>query len=669
MSEIIGEHKIISSVHDENFWRLMKAESSATGEQYWFRILYQKYANDEQLLERFFQIAHSSTSLNFPQIPKIIDYGSQDNLNFISMQHFTGEPLVNLLSPEKVFNEKRAIKIVVQIAQTLQYAKLSGTVHGCLTGNSIFVNNDDQIAIIDFGSGAFWDYLLHDKREDGALDRACFLSPQILKQDAVANTGGDLYSLGILLFFMLTGHVPFNADKLNKIINLKETARPSLLDLNPKISPSVENVVYRLIDPNPEHRFPSISHFLREIAPETVNKDALPDRDFVNKPVTVREKLQKRIDHLPPVVQNLIPTWVGSKRRLAFSVLAVFILVLIIFIVAISSGFKSDKTTEVDEVYQEYLSQTTDLESRKAEKVVAPEAENPVKIEQPIEEEMDIPVQSPDVPTQSDQIPIEEPSQAFVAESEQEKTDDFEQVKIISSNTDKLNEAFLISVNVKGIPITATVFLDGNEQGTTNKAGNFGIPGLEAGKRYRFRVEKAGFQAWEEQIAIDSETMGGLEIELLPENDVVRRFMIENVEFADRVIVDNKLPSHTLPYDIDLAPGVHSLKYVESNSMFSFDSTMFLDMDTPAKLTVDAKSLGSGSLSVVVQNAVQVGYAYVSVDGEEKLRTTPLRLQLPVGQHKVIIFREGYEPIPRDTTVIVLPDRKTALRCRLIPNS
>lgn len=668
MSRFIRGNKILSSVHDEFYGRLMNAESSSTGEQFWFRMLYEKYAKDPQLVSSFINIAEKSFALRHPSIPQIFRHGCDDDICYIVMESFLGESLSQVISNSEKISEERAVRIVVQICQALQYAKLAGTDHGCLSADSVFVNANDEIAVINFGCSEFFDVLIHDSKEKSALEYAGYLSPARLS-GGDKTTNGDLYSIGILFFYMLTKQLPFKTERLSDLIRTKEKFIPNIREINSDVSEELAHIVGRLLASNPGEQFHSITHLVHNLAPEIMNQDALPNPHFVNDPVTMREKYQNYLDYVPPVFQRLVPTWVGSKRRsavmMSIAVSILFITALVFILAQTGQGDVQNK----DAVYQEYLSQVVtqdsmplDLTEKISEVVplvqdnISQTTESPVEA---VDYENDSPVQKVD-----DQLPT-----IFEEGPDIEKGPDIPTVEQELPIENRIAEAFVVKVGVQGHFVKAGVFVNGNQIGTTNANGILEINSIEIGKTFQFRIEKDGFQTWEKRLRIDEQNQFGLKIGLLPKPDALRRFTVKDVEFADRVIIDNKLPSHQLPCEVDLPPGIHQFKYVESKSMFTKDTTLFLGMETSPEIFVDSKSLGSGIMSVVVQDAITVGYVYVSVDGEDKFRTTPLRLNLPVGQHQLIFFRDGFTPSPKDTTIIILPNREVNVRCKLEKNS
>jgi serine/threonine protein kinase len=668
MSKLVSGNKILSSVHDEFYGRLMKAESSTSGEQFWFRMLYEKYAKYPQLLSGFFNIAEKSLPLKHFAIPRVIRPGSEDDINYIVMDPFLGEALSQIIISSKKFKVERALRIIVQVCQALQYAKLAGTNHGCLTADSVFINANNEIAVINFGCEKFFDFMIHDLREKSALEYARYLSPLRLRRQA-ETSNGDLYSIGILLFYMLTGQLPFETERLFDLIRQKEKYVPSAREINPEISVGLENIVSRLLDPNSAEQFHSITQLVRILAPETIRHEALPDPNFVNVPVTIREKYQNYIDHLPPIFQMLVPTWVGSKRRAAISISIIASVLLLAVMVIVYSQINGGESQNKDAVFQEYLSQIETKDKPTQDLKVQPKARNsmdPVAFEP----EPQMPIKEADAEEEDTGILVDE-----------SMSTDFEQGPVITQMPeelvdaqempieDNITEAFVLKVGMQGYLLEANVFVDETKIGITDANGVIEIDSIVTGKTFRFRIEKNGFKTWEKRIRIDEQNQFGVYIELQPKPDALRRFTLREVGFADRVIIDNKLPSHKLPCELDLTPGVHQFKYIESKSMFTKDTTILLGMETSNEIFIDSKSMGTGLMSVVVQNAISVGYVYVSVDGAEKLSATPLRLNLPVGRHRLIFSRDGYTTIPKDTTVIILPNREVTVRCRLDKNS
>lgn len=659
MEHSLSGNRVLSVVNDEPFWKLMKAESSSSGEQLWFSILHERFSQKSELVDSFFRIADKSIGLKHPNITPVLRSDTEESLHFIVMEPFSGEPLSSFIKKNGPLGEHQARAVAVQLCQALQYAKLSGTMHGCLTADSIFINSDLEISIINFGCDEFVETALPLLEQDEAIRYARHMSPDW--------TGNDLYSIGTILYFMLTGAHAYHDENLDGLVVSQRERIPLVRARNKNISQEMEDFIIRLLGHDPQRPFHSATELVRLLAPETVRKDALPDPSVVDEPLTVREKLQKYLDRLPPVFGELIPTWVGVKRRVAVTFVTVFVMVMMAILLILLSRENISETAEVEAYYLDNISQR-DSASKEF-----------LALEPNTEDQPPEPVVSVEEP--SEQLPDED---QFVETELGENLTPVPLVDELSRNTepqpleeetvrrpqvaplDFIGSEFRIHVQVGGMPVQADVFVGQEKVGSTNPQGDLLLAMAQPGSTINLRIEKPGFQSWQKSVKIDETNRFGLAVTLLPEPTALRRFTLKKVGFADRVIIDNKLPSFKLPASVDLQPGPHLFRYIESSSMFTLDTTIFLGMEDKPEVYIDAASLGSGTLSVIVQDAYRVGYAYVSLNGEEKLETTPFRRQVPAGQHQIILFREGYTATPQDTTVIVLPNRETVVRCRLV---
>jgi len=240
------------------------AEDQELGRRVALKLLNERHAADEQFVERFRREAQSAAGLNHPNIVSIFDRGLAEGTYYIAMEYLDGRTLKELL----VRNGPTPIPIAVdyarQILGALAFAHRHGIVHRDIKPHNIVVGRDGRLKVTDFGiarSGA------SQMTEAGSIvGTAQYLSPEQAR-GAPVDPRSDLYSLGIVLYEMLTGKVPFTGDTPVEIAmkHLSQVAVPPS-KLRPQVPHDLDAVVMRAIAKDPERRYGSAEEMEADLA-------------------------------------------------------------------------------------------------------------------------------------------------------------------------------------------------------------------------------------------------------------------------------------------------------------------------------------------------------------------------------------------------------------------
>src|SRR3954464_7148395 len=244
-----GRYKIIKKIGAGGMADVYCAEDQELGRQVAIKILNDRHAGDEQFVERFRREAQSAAGLNHPNIVSIYDRGEADGSYYIAMEFLDGRPLKDEILEDGPLPAPRAIDYALQILQALKFAHRHGVVHRDIKPHNIIVGRDRRLKVTDFGiarAGA------SQMTEVGSIiGTAQYLSPEQARGQQV-RPPADLYSLGVVLYEMLTGRVPFEGDSAVAIAmkHVSENPRPPRA-LNPSIPPALEQVVLRSLATGP----------------------------------------------------------------------------------------------------------------------------------------------------------------------------------------------------------------------------------------------------------------------------------------------------------------------------------------------------------------------------------------------------------------------------------
>ncbi len=235
------------------------AEDLQLGRKVALKLLYGRFAEDEEFLERFRREASSAAGLQHQNVVSVYDRGEYEDTAYIAMEFVDGRTLKALVTQDGPLEPARAIELTTQILRAARFAHKRGVIHRDFKPHNVIVDAEDRAKVTDFGiarAGA------SDMTQTGSImGTAQYLSPE-QAQGLPVSAQSDLYSIGILLFELLTGRVPFEGDSAVAIAlkQVSETPpRPSVL--NPAVGPELERVVLRALEKEPARRFADADEF------------------------------------------------------------------------------------------------------------------------------------------------------------------------------------------------------------------------------------------------------------------------------------------------------------------------------------------------------------------------------------------------------------------------
>ncbi len=244
------------------------------------KVLREQYAADEDFVKRFSYEAQAAAKLSHPNIVSVYDFGTEDAAYYIVMELVDGETLAGLISAAQRIPERVAVDYALQIASGLAYAHRQGLLHRDIKPANILMTKDDVVKISDFGiARAVSENTLGVTQPGMVMGSVYYLSPEQAQGLAIDETS-DLYSLGVVLYQMLTGTLPFSGDSPVAVaLKHVSTPAPRIDPAATGLNPALAAIVERLLQKNPRDRFASatdLASALRE-ARERRDGTALPN--------------------------------------------------------------------------------------------------------------------------------------------------------------------------------------------------------------------------------------------------------------------------------------------------------------------------------------------------------------------------------------------------------
>ncbi len=253
-------YKVLSRLGSGGMADVFLAEDEQLGRKVALKLLHRRFAADPGFVERFRREAQAAAGLQHPNVVSTYDRGAFEDTYYIAMEYLPGRSLKQLIRREAPLEPTRAIDITVQILKAARFAHRRGVIHRDLKPHNVIVDDSDFAKVTDFGiarAGA------SDMTETGSImGTAQYLSPEQAQGLAVSEQS-DLYSIAVVLYEMLTGTVPFDAESAVTVaLKHVSEAPPAPRSLNPSIPPDLEQVVLWGLNKRPADRPQDAEQFI-----------------------------------------------------------------------------------------------------------------------------------------------------------------------------------------------------------------------------------------------------------------------------------------------------------------------------------------------------------------------------------------------------------------------
>ncbi|MDQ3940977.1 MAG: Stk1 family PASTA domain-containing Ser/Thr kinase, partial [Actinomycetota bacterium] len=262
-----GRYSVIERVGVGGMAEVYRARDELLGREVAVKVLSERLSTDRSFVERFRREAQAAANLSHPNIVSLYDYGTDGDANFIVMEYIDGKSVADLIKDEGPLLPERAAEVAADVAKALERAHTAGLVHRDVKPNNIMLTSSGQTKVTDFGIvRALGGDAEQQMTQTGmVIGTAAYLSPEQAQGNPV-DARSDVYSLGCVLYEMLTGSPPFAGDTPLAIAykHVREDAQPPSA-LNPDVPSGLDAITMKALAKNPDNRFSSASDMREDL--------------------------------------------------------------------------------------------------------------------------------------------------------------------------------------------------------------------------------------------------------------------------------------------------------------------------------------------------------------------------------------------------------------------
>lgn len=273
---VIGDrYEVLEKIGTGGMSDVYKAKDHKLNRLVAVKVLKQEFSENENFVSKFRVEAQSTAGLMHPNIVNVYDVGDEDGVNYIVMELVDGITLKKYIEKKSRLSVKEAVSIAIQVAMGLEAAHNNNIIHRDIKPQNIMISKEGKVKVTDFGIAKA---ATSNTITSNVMGSVHYTSPEQAR-GGYSDAKSDIYSLGITLFEMLTGRVPFNGDTTVAIaIKHIQEELPTPADYNEEIPISVEKIVLKCCQKSPDRRYQNAAELIADLKRSLIT----PDKDFVS---------------------------------------------------------------------------------------------------------------------------------------------------------------------------------------------------------------------------------------------------------------------------------------------------------------------------------------------------------------------------------------------------
>ena len=390
-----SRYRIVRRIGSGGMADVYCAEDTHLGREVALKVLHRRFAQDQEFVERFRREASAAAGLQHPNVVGVFDRGRHDGTYYIAMEYLSGRTLKEIVAAEAPLAQDRTIELGVQILEAAGFAHAHGVIHRDFKPHNVIVDDRGHAKVTDFGiarAGA------SEMTETGSImGTAQYLSPEQAQGHAVT-AASDLYSIGVMLYEMLTARLPFEGESAVSIA-LKHLSEPPppISQFRPDIHPALEAVVMAALAKDPARRWQSAADFAAGLiaAGEQIEAGAATGQDTaafapIPMPLGVEEATAASQNEPPPVLAPVTAPEKQRKRRWPWFTIGLLVLALAGFLIFLAvSELTKAETREVPRVTGTQLVEAREILERAGFEVEETRVQSRLAFDQVLDQDPD----------------------------------------------------------------------------------------------------------------------------------------------------------------------------------------------------------------------------------------------------------------------------------------
>ena len=368
--KINDRYEIIRSIGEGGMANVYLARDTILNRLVAVKILRGDLAEDEKFVRRFQREAIAASSLNHPNIVELYDVGEDNGKYFIVMEYVEGKTLKSLIKKRGALTLPEVQDIMLQLTSAIACAHESYIIHRDIKPQNVIIMEDGRVKIMDFGIAAQLNS--NELTQTNSVMGTVYYLPPEQANGSVTSFKSDIYSLGILMYELVTGSVPFKGDSPVEVaIKHMKSPLPSITEPYPEIPQSIENVILKACAKNPKNRYESAQEMHDDLLTvldktrfnEPKVKYIYPENDFEDD-----MPKEKRSDRTKSKEENRKNKKMNKALIIIGSIIAVLV-VAVVFITLIYPRFFAKQDVEIPDVTDMTVSQAENVLEDKGFKV------------------------------------------------------------------------------------------------------------------------------------------------------------------------------------------------------------------------------------------------------------------------------------------------------------
>jgi len=282
MRLIADKYEVITELGVGGTGSVLLVRHTDLGVHYALKLLNRDLSEDRRFIETFKQEAEVLLHFSHPGTTQLRDFGrTEDDLYYLAMDYCDGLPLKDVLEKDGPYPVKRGIEICIQILSVLEAAHIKGIIHRDIKPANIMIERDaagvEQVRVLDFGTALLKKHM-GESAEVVAVGTPCYMSPEQAAGDGQLDHRSDIYAVGIVLYELLTGDVPYEGESIIQTLIMHLTQPPAPFAARYGIPHEVEGLVFRALSKKKEDRFESAAEFSKscQAVLDKIKKDLTP---------------------------------------------------------------------------------------------------------------------------------------------------------------------------------------------------------------------------------------------------------------------------------------------------------------------------------------------------------------------------------------------------------